>query len=139
MKRWIDYIWAGCGCLIVNNDNQVLLLSHNKFEWKRSQPGWSIEFGEDIESAIKREVMEELWVEVELFWPKMYWETLETKDWKLRHWLVWGRFAKIISWEPKNMEPKKHNDIRWFDLDKLLNNITAFTKPYIEEYKKYIW
>jgi ADP-ribose pyrophosphatase len=139
-SRWIDYIWAGCGCLIVNDNHQILLLSHNKFEWKRSQPGWSIEFWEDIESAIKREVMEELWVKVELFWPKMYWETLETKKWKLRHWLTWARFAKIISWEPKNLEPNKHADMRWFDLDNLPSEITLFTTPYIERYKeRIIW
>jgi len=136
MKKWIDYIWAGCGCLIVNDDNQILLLSHNKFDWAWSQPGWSIEFGEDIESAIKREIKEELWVEIELFWPKTYAETIETKKWKKRHWLVWGRFAKIISWEPKNMEPEKHAEIKRFDLDDLPENITAFTKPYIEGYKK---
>ena len=135
-SKWIDYIWAGCGCLIVNDKNQILLLSHNKFEWKWSQPGWSIEFWETIELAIKREVMEELWVEVELFWPKMYWETLETKDWRMRHWLVWGRFAKIISGEPKNLELDKHADMQRFDLDNLPEEITLFTKPYIERYKK---
>lgn len=136
--KWIDYIWVGCGCLVVNNENQVLLLSHDKFDWKWSQPGGSIEFWENIESAIKREVMEELWVEIELFWPKMYWETIETIDWTVRHWFVWGRFARIISWKPQNLESEKHRDMKWFDLDDLPEEITLFTKPYIEEYIKYI-
>ncbi|HKL43792.1 MAG TPA: NUDIX domain-containing protein [Candidatus Absconditabacterales bacterium] len=136
MKKGIDYIGAGCGCLIVNDDNQILLLSHNKFDGAWSQPGGSIEFGEDIESAIKREIKEELGVEIELFGPKTYAETIETKKGKKRHWLVGGRFAKIISGEPKNMEPEKHAEIKRFDLDDLPENITAFTKPYIEGYKK---
>jgi len=34
------------------------------------------------------------------------------------------------------MEPEKHAEIKRFDLDDLPENITAFTKPYIEGYKK---
>jgi hypothetical protein len=36
------------------------------------------------------------------------------------------------------MEPDKHNNIKWFDLDSLPEKITLFTRPYIEEYKKRI-
>jgi len=141
MKKGVDYIGVGCGCLIVNDQYQVLLIKRkDKSQWGGgwlwSQPGGAIEFGEHIEDAIKREIKEELNVDVELFGPKLYAEDITTKDWITKHWFIWARFAKITWWEIKLMEPEKHEAAEWFDLDKLPTTLTAYTLPYIEAYKE---
>ena len=59
MKRWVDYIWVGCGCLIVNDNHQLLLIKRtDKSQWGGgwfwAQPGGTIEFGNTLEDTVKR-------------------------------------------------------------------------------------
>lgn len=143
MKKWVDFIGVGCGCLIVNDQHQVLLIKRtDKSQWgdggSRSEPGGAIEFGESIEDAIKREVKEELNIDVELFWPELYVEYISAKGWITRHWFTWARLAKIIWGELKIVEPEKHAEMQRFDLDKIPDNITDFTLPNIEAYKEWL-
>lgn len=143
MKKWVDFIWVGCWWLIVNDKHEILLIRRtNKTQgggwWFWSRPGWAVEFGETIEEAVIREIKEELNVDVELFWPKLYANDVKQEDWVTKHWFTWGRFAKIIWWEIINMEPEKHDAIERFSLDKLPENINEYTKQSIEEYKAYL-
>jgi len=143
MKKGVDYIGVGCGCLIVNDQHQVLLIKRtDKSQWGGggfwSQPGGAIEFGEHIEDAIKREIKEELNIDIELFGPKIYAEDITTKDGTTKHRFTWARFAKIIWWKLTVMEPEKHEAAEWFDLDTLPTNITPYTLPYIQAYKEWL-
>lgn len=143
MKQGIDYIWVGCWALITNDNHQVLLMKRtNKSQWwdgwYRSQPWWAIDFGEKIQEAIKREIKEELNIDIELFWDMLFMEYIDNKDGNIKHWVTWWYLAKIKSWEIKTMEPEKHSDTKWFDLDALPENITEYTKPFIEKYKERI-
>lgn len=62
--------WVATKALIVNDQNQVLIIyksdkddvNPNDFDI----PGGRLEFGEKVEDGIKREVKEELWIEVEI-------------------------------------------------------------------------
>jgi len=142
MKRWTDYIGVWCGTLIVNEKNEVLLLKRtDKTQWGGwwlwSRPWWTIEFGEHIEEAIKREVKEELDVEIELFGPRFYADDVRQEDGITKHRFTGGRFSRIIWWEVKNMEPEKHEAVQWFDINNLPSNINEYTKQSIEEFKSY--
>lgn len=143
MKRWVDYIWVGCGWLVVNQQHQILLIRRtDKTQWGGwwlwSRPWWTVEFWETIEEAVIREIKEELDIDVELFGPKLYANDVRNENWIIKHWFTGGRFARIIWWEVKNMEPEKHDVVEWFDLNKLPDNINEYTKQSIEEYKAYI-
>ena len=70
MKKGTDYIGVGCGALIINNKNEILLVRRTSKTANESSfwslPGGSVDFGEKVVDAIKREIKEELGVEIEL-------------------------------------------------------------------------
>lgn len=138
LKKGIDFIGVGCGTLIVNENNETLLMKRggdSKNEtgvW--SQPGGSVEFGKKIKDAIKREVKEEFGVTIELQ------NLLATTDHIIsdenQHWVSTSYLGKIVSGEPKNLEPEKCLEIKWFSFDNLPENLTQPTKESVEVYKK---
>ncbi len=134
MKEKNHYIKIGCGCIIINEKNEILLLKRSRHlrnepgMWSR--PGGTVEFGETIENALKREIKEEIGVDIEIIEFLEYTELID-KD---KHWIAFGFLAKIKSGEVKNLEPHKHEDIRWFPLNNLPKNITPYTKKSIEIY-----
>ncbi len=143
MERGKDYIGVGCGVLIVNDKNQILLMrrtgkSQGGGAGLWSRPGGTVEFGETVEQAIKREIKEEINVEIELFGPKKYYNDIRKEDGIKKHWVTCGCFARIVGGELKNMEPDKHDKMEWFDLDRLPENIIGYTKISIDEFKEYL-
>ena len=70
MKKGKDYIGVGGGCLILNDKNEVLLIRragevrNEAGYW--SKPGGGVKFGETAEEAMKREMKEELDIEIEI-------------------------------------------------------------------------
>lgn len=139
MKHWKDFIGLGCWALIINQDNQVLLIQRNaKWRdniWFWSQPWWTVELWESVQNAIKREIKEELWIDVQLLKYLCYTDTYYEKD---SHWIAITYLAKIQSWEPKLMEAKKHSWLKWFDVDKIPDKITPRLKDAVETYKGYL-
>jgi 8-oxo-dGTP diphosphatase len=138
-----DFIGFGCGALIVNDKNQVLLIHRTgkssggmKGVWSR--PGGMVEFGEKVEEAIKREIKEELNIDIELFGTNTFCEDIRKEDGINKHWVTAGPFARITGGELTNMEPEKHDKIEWFDLDNLPENIVNYTKKSIEDYKEWL-
>ena len=116
--------------LIFNEKNQVLLVQKNDKQkiapWKNLFPWWSIEYKETPEQALKREIMEEVWLEVidlELFDTKtmILWET---------HWLWVYYICKVKNLNFKNMEPEKHKKVFWWGIWELEKQ----TKEVLEKY-----
>lgn len=134
----IDYIGVGCGALIVNDKNETLLLKRGKKSRNQagywSKPGGTVEFGEKIEDAVRREIKEEFGVEIKLI--KFLGFTNHIIKEEKQHWLSISYLAKIIKGEPKNMEPHKHDEIGWFSFDNLPEKLTQTTGEVIKEYLK---
>lgn len=126
MKQGKDYIGVGVGAVIVEQD-QILLLKRLKEPeagcW--SIPGGAVDFGETIEDAIKRELKEELAVDIEII--TLLGVTNHILPEAETHWVSPVFFAKIISGNPKIMEDDKHSDLRWFQMRSLPDNITLTT------------
>ena len=143
MKKWIDYIWVWCWVLVVNNNDEVLLLKRTSNNssgassmWAR--PGGGVDFGETMEGAMKREVYEEVWLEVELFWWLYYTDDIREENGTKYHWATAWTFWKVVWWELTNMEPEKHECIEWFSLDNLPDNIVEYTAVWIAQYREYL-
>ncbi len=135
LKPGVDYIGVGAGgAIIINEKNQILLLKRSKDTrveagmWSR--PGGAIEYGEMAEDAVKREIMEEIGIDIEVVRKLDFQETI-APDGK-KHWIAVGYLAKHISGEPKNMEPDKHDEIGWFPLDNLPDNLSPYTVSSLE-------
>lgn len=138
MKAGVDYIGVGCGALIVNDKNETLLLKRgvkSKNEggfW--SQPGGAVEFGEAVEEAVKREIREELGVEIDLI--RFLCFTNHIINSENQHWVTMSYLGKIIKGEPQNLEPRKIEEIKWFSLDNLPENTNQPTRDSAREYSE---
>lgn len=139
MQVSIDYIGIGTGGILTNKEGEILLLNRKKAPesgyW--SIPGGTVEFGETAEEAIVREFKEETGL---LCCPTHF---LGYYDYILlaehRHWLsLFFIMANKGYGEPINMEPNKHSQMQWFNLDKLPGDLTKNTTKAITLYKEWI-
>ncbi|MBN2112487.1 NUDIX domain-containing protein [Candidatus Woesearchaeota archaeon] len=138
MKPGKDFIGVGVGALILNDKNEFLMLLRGKNckneHGKWMVPGGAVDFNDTLEDTIKREVKEELGVEIELG------EIIAVANHILpqekQHWVSPTFKAKIISGEPKIMEPQKHDDIGWFSFDSLPENLSKATQLVLGDYLK---
>ncbi len=137
MKPGIDYIGVGCGALIFNDQGQMLLMQRAKGAANEpgfwAKPGGAIEFEETAEQAIKREIKEELNIDIEIIgWlPHVDHKTAEGQ-----HWVAINFVAKVVGGELTNMEPHKCDAVEWFDFDALPEKLNQVTTEPIEQYKK---
>lgn len=119
MKKGIDYIGVGMGACIFNADNKILLTKRGKKakneRGKWEIPGGSLEFSETFDQGLKREIKEELNIEIEVT------ELLQLCDHIIpdekQHWVSPTFICKIKNGSPKIMEPEKCDEIGWFSIE----------------------
>jgi len=129
-KRGIDYIGVGVGAVILNPRNEVFLARRGeKAKNERGLwecPGGSVEFGETMAAALRREMREEYGIEIKVG------ELLDVVDHILpeegQHWVSPSFLCQIIAGEPQIMEPEKCSQIGWFSLNALPEHITLASK-----------
>ncbi|MBU4216956.1 NUDIX domain-containing protein [Candidatus Parcubacteria bacterium] len=128
---------VGVGVLIQNSKGEVLLGlrqgAHGEGEW--SFPGGHLEFGETIFETAKREVKEEVDLDVSEF------ELISVAD-ELRyiitdnkHYLNIGIKAVYNGGDPKLMEPDKCKEWRWVSLNDLPKRLFKGTELVIRNFK----
>lgn len=114
----VDYIGVGVGAVIFNDQGQFLVaqrgpLARNE-QGKWEIPGGKVEYGETFAEALKREMKEEIDVEIEVL------ELLDVCDHILveegQHWVSPTYICRVVKGEPKNMEPGKCQELRWVTL-----------------------
>ena len=136
MKPGKDFIGIGVGAFILNDKDELLMLlraKDSKVEpgtWMI--PGGSVDFMEKRAETVKREILEEIGVEIDII------EELKTDDHLLidQHWITTTFVCEIKSGEPKILEPHKHDDIGWFPLDEMPDNLSNATINSIKRYKE---
>lgn len=124
MLPGIDYI--GIAVSFMCHDGQGNFLFHKRSQTCRDEKGkwdWGsgkIEFGEEVEEALRREVREEYGCEIlEIT------EVLPVTSWKTKvagqdsHWLTVTHIVKVDRNEAKLNEPRSMSEIGWFRLDNL--------------------
>lgn len=118
---------------ILVKDGQVLLVRRSNTGWHDGDyglPAGHLEAGETIVAGTIREAREETGLE------------LVPESVTFVH--VMHRRGKYIdffftaSWsgEPQNMEPNKHDDVRWFPLDTLPENMIPSVRLALDYYQK---
>jgi 8-oxo-dGTP diphosphatase len=136
MKKGKDYIGVGVGAVITNARNEILLLLRKKSPelgyW--TIPGGSVEFGENIEDAIIREVKEELGVDCQVV--QLLRVTNHIVNAENTHWVSPAFLVKIIYGTPRNVEPDKSSNMQWFPLGSLPLNLTLTTILAVQSYNK---
>jgi len=129
--RGIDYIGVSVGVMIFNDKKQIFLAQRGpKAKNERGcweNPGGSVEFGEKLVDAVKREVMEEYGAEIEVL--KQFPAEDHLIPSENQHWVATTFLARFKDGsEPKIMEPEKCSAIGWFDLDNLPSPLSIITQ-----------
>lgn len=114
-------------CFLKNSEWKFLLVRHkNKDYW--TLPWWHIEKKEDIFSAMKREIMEELNIKVKFIWEKK-WITIDWVKEIINPFITY----KI---EYTNKKAKKEKRLEYIFLAKIKSNQIIKTQiDEIDEYK----
>lgn len=145
-------IKVGVGALIQNQNREILFLHKNanaKNEpGKWGFPGGEVEFGETLEQTVKREVMEEVGVEIEIerllkiidhFPPETVLSSNSEDSTShhpalgMQHWVNPVFKAKITKGIPKIMETHKFSEMKWFNETEIPDNITVNLKDLFKD------
>jgi len=131
---------AGVGVMMIR-DGKVLMGLRNPQKDKASSnlqgegtwtfPGGKIDFGDSLESAAKREVMEETGLVVEEL-ELLSVNNIIKGDFQ---YFTFGLICKDFSGEPKIMEPEEIVEWKWFALDSLPEKIYIASEKMLEMYK----
>jgi 8-oxo-dGTP diphosphatase len=118
MIKGQDYIAVGVGAAIVRDGKLLIQKRGQKVRneiGKWEIPGGGIEYGESHKDALIREVKEETGVEIEVL------ELLNIADHInpsiKQHWIAAIYLCRIVSGEPRIMEPEKCEELGWFTLE----------------------
>jgi len=139
MDKGVDYIGVSAGAMIFNEKGE-LFLSKRSINTKNEHghwetPGGSVEFGETLEKAAVREILEEYGAEIEIIDKFPAADHIIPMD--SQHWVATTFLARFKPGQvPKIMEPEKCDAIDWFPLDKLPEPLSIITKIDLEQYRK---
>jgi len=113
---------------IIINDQKLLVVKRNYEPFKGDWDflGGFAQEGETPEEAHKREIKEELGVEIDIWGLLPHTDHIIKKE--NQHWVAINYLADIKSGEPRIMEPHKCEEIGWFKINKIPSKTTQTTK-----------
>jgi ADP-ribose pyrophosphatase len=121
------YPMVGVGGVLLREDKVLLVLRRRPPEadcW--SLPGGRVEFMERVEDALKRELKEELGIDVAI--DSLLCVTDQIIPSESIHWLAPAYRVRTLSGEPRNLEPGKTAAVEWFSLSQLPENLTIVAR-----------
>ncbi len=139
MKKGVDFIGVGTGAVILNGDGKVFLALRGREARNESGkwefPGGCVEFGETLEHALAREVMEEYGFEIEVL------ELLDVVNHIIpaekQHWISPTFLCRFRGGTAVIKEPHKCDKIGWFRLDEIPEqHLTIASKKSLESLRK---
>jgi 8-oxo-dGTP diphosphatase len=138
MKRGIDYIGVGVGAIITNESGQLFLARRGPLAknerglWEF--PGGSVEWGERLTDALRREIREEYGVEIEVG------PLIDVVDHILpdegQHWVSPSYLCRITAGQPEILEPGKCSEIGWFFPDQVPPDLTLISRENLGNFQE---
>jgi len=121
-----------CGCIVINEKNEVLLIHHNAGHW--DFPKGHVEEGEtEIQTAV-REVKEETNIDVKVNEKYRYVTEYSPKEDVMKQVVYF--MARNIS-NDKEAQLEEVSEVKWFDFEKALEKITYdSSKEILKKLKK---
>ena len=123
------------GGLVVNGEGKVLLVTSHKWFDRFTIPGGHIELGETMEDAVKREVREEVGLEVRVMRLLLTQEVIFTPEfWKRKHFIFFDFLCQSRTDRVKldHREIQGHSWVR--PREALKMKLESFTRRVLEKY-----
>ena len=108
-----------CGCIIINDKEEVLLVHHNKGHW--DFPKGHVESGETEVETAKREVKEETNIDVEVDEEYRYSTKYSPREDVIKEVVYF--LAKNIS-DEKQPQLEEVSEVKWFSMNDAIEKIT---------------
>ena len=133
------------GGIILNKKNQILLIQTNKWSGLYGTPGGKVDYGESLETALKREIKEETNLSIKDIQFIFYQDCIEHPEfYKPRHFLLMNFIAHIdpgevsLNYESEHFRWEKIEDALKLPLNqptkKLILELQGRKKEFINEY-----
>lgn len=123
------------GALIVNEEGKILLTKSHKWFDKYTLPGGHIELGETMEEALKREVKEEVGLDVEVGEFLTMQEAIFAKEFYKRKHFIFFDFLCRIDGQQVKLDQDELQDYIWEYPGAAFNrNLDSFTWKTIAKY-----
>ncbi len=140
MIKGIDYTGVtvsfrchdGAGNYVMHKRGVLCRDEHGRWDFG----GGGVKFGEALEDALRREVMEEYSVPIISFEYLGHKELHRVHDGKPTHWISFRYKVLVDRDKVVNGEPEKHEEIGWFSLDALPSPLHSMIESELEQLQK---
>jgi 8-oxo-dGTP diphosphatase len=141
MRKGVDF--TGVNVVFFCHDGEGKFIMGKRSKTTRDEQGkWdlgggAIEFGEKVEDALRREIMEEYGTDVleKEFLGVMDVHRTDSKGNKT-HWIALCHKVLVDKSKVKNASPQDHDGIGWFTLENLPKPIHSQFDHFIKKFKK---
>jgi 8-oxo-dGTP diphosphatase len=125
---------VGVGVLVLDAQDRALLTLRKRAPeagyW--SILGGRVDFLEKLEHCAVREALEEAGVQVQLV--RLLCVTDHVLPEENQHWVAPAYLGRVVSGKVRNCEPDKTQEVKWFALDSLPENLTMTARNAISAY-----
>ncbi len=123
------------GALVVNGEGKLLLAKSHKWFGKLTLPGGHIEVGETMRDAVRREVKEEVGLDVDVVQLLLVQEAIFTPEFYKRKHFIFFDFLCRTKDEQVRPDRDEIQDYVWAFPGEALNmDLDLFTRKTLEEY-----
>lgn len=137
MQAGKDYIGVGVGAILFDDEGRIFLAQrgpdakNERGTWEF--PGGTVEFGETLADALRREMREEFGVGIQVG------RLVDVADHLLpeegQHWVSPTFECHLLDGQPRIMEPGKCSAIGWFALNDLPGSLSLITRQNLQHYR----
>jgi nucleoside triphosphatase len=133
MKK--EYPEPTVGALIVNDKKQILLTKSHKWKNRFTIPGGHVELGETTEEALKREIKEEVGLDIKPIRFLLMQEVIYSEEfYKPKHFIFLDYLCEAETTDVK-LNKNEIQEFIWVNPRKALGmNVDTFTKRTIRKY-----
>ena len=123
------------GALILNSEGKMLLVKSHKWGDRFTIAGGHVEVGETLLQALKREIREEVGLEIHDVKFLMTQEAIFNREfWKRRHFIFFDFVCRTSGGEPR-VDGTEIQSYEWVDPGRALElNLESFTRKMVEKF-----
>ncbi len=140
MKKGIDYTGISVCYFCHDGKGEFVMMKRGKNcrdendTWDTG--GGALEFGDSVIKTLKKEIKEEFCADVKEHEFLGYQDVHREHAGQKTHWLSLNFKVLVEKNQVKNGEPHKFDEVKWFTLENLHDNLHSFLPTFFKKYKE---